>query len=275
LDKRCAVNEVLARKAIRPMRGGSQAHLVLTDGGYFVTKWKENPQHRRVLINEAIGSQLLALMDIATPDWATVLINERFIAANPSVRISLQTGSIPITRGRHFGSKVMINPEVASVHDLLPCQLFGRVGNLDDFLKVLVFDLWVDNNDGRQAVFVKATRSRIKDGQFAVQMIDHGFAFGFDGREWRMRDRVAGKVYPMLAHLYQRGDAAETFAITIAAAQSISRSDFDTIMNSLPTEWLAEDREAIQKVFNELLRRAARLPDLVAQALDFIRKPSA
>ncbi len=38
---------------IRPMRGGSQSHLMrASDGAYHVVKFQNNPQHRGVLANE-------------------------------------------------------------------------------------------------------------------------------------------------------------------------------------------------------------------------------
>ena len=47
---------VQAVRSIRKMRGGAQAHLLLADNGrYYVVKFKNNPQHRRILVNEWIA----------------------------------------------------------------------------------------------------------------------------------------------------------------------------------------------------------------------------
>jgi hypothetical protein len=41
-----------ALRVIRKMRGGAQAHLMqASDGGYYVVKFRNNPQHRRILVN--------------------------------------------------------------------------------------------------------------------------------------------------------------------------------------------------------------------------------
>jgi hypothetical protein len=40
------------------MQGGSQSALVDTEQGFYVVKWRENPQHRRILINEVVCSEL-------------------------------------------------------------------------------------------------------------------------------------------------------------------------------------------------------------------------
>jgi hypothetical protein len=40
---------VNARRFIRKMRGGAQAHLLeADDGDYYIVKFQNNPQHRRI-----------------------------------------------------------------------------------------------------------------------------------------------------------------------------------------------------------------------------------
>src|ERR1035438_6617674 len=42
-----------AVRHVRKMRGGAQAHLLEADDGkWYVVKFRNNPQHRRVLVNE-------------------------------------------------------------------------------------------------------------------------------------------------------------------------------------------------------------------------------
>ncbi|MEO7142944.1 MAG: hypothetical protein ABI165_05510, partial [Bryobacteraceae bacterium] len=57
-----------AIRLIRKMRGGAQAHLIETgDGHFYVVKFRNNPQHRRILINERIASILLDYLQITAP----------------------------------------------------------------------------------------------------------------------------------------------------------------------------------------------------------------
>jgi hypothetical protein len=43
-----------ACRLIRKMRGGAQAHLIqAADGHHYVVKFLNNPQHRRILVNES------------------------------------------------------------------------------------------------------------------------------------------------------------------------------------------------------------------------------
>jgi len=42
------------------MRGGAQAHLLQADDDYwYVVKFRNNPQHRRILVNELLSATIL------------------------------------------------------------------------------------------------------------------------------------------------------------------------------------------------------------------------
>lgn len=251
---------VRAIRLVHGLPGGSQPALVLTDDGFYVVKWKQNPQHRRVLINEAIGSEVLSRLSIATPKWAMVRADEAFLRGNPEARIALKNRSVPIQVGWHFGSKFAVNPLTTSVYDSVPSHLFDRIANLSDFIKVLVFDCWVDNNDRRQAIYFRTARKSL-----FVQMIDNGYAFGFDSENWRMRDRrIFAK--PPLSDLYCSRDSDEHFESAIADARAISKNDLDGIQRTLPPEWVEGDAQIITRLFDELIKRARRLPEVIADA---------
>jgi hypothetical protein len=50
---------LFATEQIRRMRGGAQSHLMrCSDGNYYVVKFQNNPQHRRILVNELLGTKL-------------------------------------------------------------------------------------------------------------------------------------------------------------------------------------------------------------------------
>ena len=57
-----------ARRFLRKMRGGAQAHLLEgADGHFYVVKFLNNPQHRRILVNEWIASVFLDYLGISAP----------------------------------------------------------------------------------------------------------------------------------------------------------------------------------------------------------------
>src|SRR6267154_631955 len=56
------------RDFIRVLRGGAQAHLLEgEDGAYYVAKFTNNPQHRRILINEWLACAFLRYLQIYVP----------------------------------------------------------------------------------------------------------------------------------------------------------------------------------------------------------------
>ena len=57
-----------ALEHIRRMRGGAQPQLMrCDDGGYYVVKFLDNPQHPRVLANEWLAWQLASKLGLPVP----------------------------------------------------------------------------------------------------------------------------------------------------------------------------------------------------------------
>lgn len=135
------------------MRGGTQAHLIEADDGeFYVVKFSNNPQGRRVLVNDAIGSALSRYLEVSTPEPVLVTITPEFLQQNPEVLLQLSRGRVPVEPGTHFGSRYPGHPDRQAVFDLLPDLLLPSVENVGEFLGALVFDKWVANTDHRQAV---------------------------------------------------------------------------------------------------------------------------
>ena len=100
---------IIARRHIKKMRGGAQAHLIEgEDGCFYVVKFLNNPQHRRVLINELVCSVFLRYLQISCPDWALIEITPPFLRENPQMSLELGSQMAPVAAGRHFGSKFRI-----------------------------------------------------------------------------------------------------------------------------------------------------------------------
>src|SRR3977135_436796 len=113
-----------ARRLIRKMRGGAQAHLIeAADGHCYVVKFLNNPQHRRILVNEWIASVFLKYLGISTPEVAMIRITEDFLAANPQVEMQFGNEQRPPTTGWHYGSRFPGNPSRNVVYDFLPDAL--------------------------------------------------------------------------------------------------------------------------------------------------------
>jgi hypothetical protein len=56
-----------AMEQIRRMRGGPQSHLMrCSDGNYYVVKFQNHPQRRRILVNALLGTRLAGRMGLPT-----------------------------------------------------------------------------------------------------------------------------------------------------------------------------------------------------------------
>src|SRR5215470_12705695 len=95
-----------AVRHVRKMRGGAQAHLLeADDGNWYVVKFRNNPQHHRILVNELLASTMLDYLKVAVPPSVPVELTAEFLSANSEIHISLGTQRIPVESGWHFGSQ--------------------------------------------------------------------------------------------------------------------------------------------------------------------------
>ncbi|OYW08354.1 MAG: hypothetical protein B7X34_08835, partial [Acidobacteriia bacterium 12-62-4] len=66
------------------MRGGAQAHLLEADDGrWYVVKFLENPQHRRILVNEWMAGGILPYLRVACPETRLIELSPGFLRDNP------------------------------------------------------------------------------------------------------------------------------------------------------------------------------------------------
>jgi hypothetical protein len=258
-----------ARRLVRKMRGGAQAHLLEADDGhYYVVKFKNNPQHRRVLVNEMIAGVFLRFLEIRTPETAIVRLSEEFLKANPDVCIQLGSRREAVEPGWHFGSLFPGDPGTMAVYDFIPDALLRKVVNLDEFLGALVFDKWAGNADARQSVFF---RGRVREWLpssgahplqlgFLAMMLDHGYVF--DGPHWRFEDSPLQGLYFRTA-VYEKVRSWEDFQPWLDRVVNFPEEVVDEAYKQVPPEWLNGDEEELEKLLTRLLHRRKRVPDLI------------
>jgi hypothetical protein len=258
-----------ARRLIRKMRGGAQAHLLeVADGNAYVVKFLNNPQHRRILVNEWISSVFLSYLGIATPAAAIVRISDEFLAANPEVHLELGAGRHLPQVGWHFGSRFPGDPARMVVYDFLPDTILEKIENLSDFLGALAFDKWMGNADSRQAVFFRARLKEWIPGSeahglkmgFVAQMIDNGFVF--DGPHWAFRESAIQGLYFRPA-VYRNVRGLADFEPWLSRIVNFPDEIIDQAVRAIPPAWLEGEEQALEVLLARLLRRRARLPDLI------------
>ena len=260
---------IRARSFVRKMRGGAQAHLLeAEDGGFYVVKFTNNPQHRRILVNEWLASAFLRYLQIFVPDTAVIELTPGFLAEHPDLHLSLGSERLSIPPGLHFGSRLAVHPERVAIFDFLPDKLLNKVENRGDFLGMLVFDKWVANADTRQAVFFRARAKSwtplrgdapARIGFFA-QMIDHGFAF--NGLGWQFNDSPIQGLY-FRTSVYDEVRSLDSFQPWLDMVRNFPVEVVDSAWKEIPRNWLDGDEDALEQLLEGLLKRRSRVPALI------------
>jgi len=254
-----------AVRHVRRMRGGAQAHLLEADDGHwYVVKFRNNPQHRRVLVNELLSSALLEYLQVSAPLPALIHVPPEFLAANPEVHLTRGAARVPVEPGWHFGSRYPGDPGLTAVYDFLPDALLAQVANRDDFRAILVFDKWAGNVDGRQCVFYRAMVRRERAAErpaFVARMIDHGFAF--DGPNWDFPDSPLQGLYAR-RQVYGDVRSLDDFEPWLGQVMHFPEEAMDQAWKRVPPAWIEGDEDALQQLLERLFERRKRLPELIA-----------
>ncbi|MBC8165263.1 MAG: hypothetical protein H7Y20_05240 [Bryobacteraceae bacterium] len=260
---------VHARRLIRKMRGGAQAHLIEADDGHFyVVKFRNNPQHRRVLVNEWMGGTFLRYLGITVPDMAIVDIGQTFLSEFPETAIVLGARHSAPTPGWHFGSRFPGHPDRVAVYDFVPDTLLDRVENIRDFVAALVFDKWTANADARQSVFLRARLNEYVPGAklqpsrmgFIALMVDHGYLF--NGPHWEYIDAPMTGLY-FRTSVYREVRSLEDFQPWLDRIVNFPEEIVDDALRSLPPDWLNGDADSLYALLERLMERRRRVPELL------------
>jgi hypothetical protein len=248
------------------MRGGAQAHLLEADDGHwYVVKFRNNPQHRRVLVNEAICATLLRYLNIAAPETAFIEVDENFLREHPDCSMQLGARQVGIEPGWQFGSRYPGDPAQVAVYDFLPDALLGQVANLEDFRGILVLDKWVGNADGRQCVFYRAmVRQRQSAGgraAFVARMIDHGYAF--NGPNWDFPESPLQGLY-VRKRVYESVRSLEDFQPWLEHVVHFPEEVIDQALKRIPPAWLEGEEDALEQLLERFFERRKRVPELIA-----------
>lgn len=263
------------------MRGGAQAQLLLaSDGHYYIVKFQNNPQHRRVLANELLAHVLLRHLKLPTPPGEIVEVTQDLVAATPELYVETAGARVPCSSGLQFGSRYPGDPGRLAVYDYVPEALLRQVANVDCFLGMVAFDKWVSNADGRQAIFFRDRASAWRCSQaggrlpaaaatdpeqrsFVAVMIDHGFAF--TAHRWAFRDAPQVGIYPR-PWLYESVTGYNSFEPWLEWIARFSLDVLDDAFKRIPPEWYEGDMGALENLLQELYTRRTLVPELLRAA---------
>jgi HipA-like protein len=259
---------IYAVQHVRRMRGGSQAHLLrVSDHHFYICKFQNNPQDIRILVNEYLATRLAALLGLPVPEVAIIDVPEWLIQSSPELKIDLGGGLLrPCASGPQFGSRYVVDPQTKAVFDYLPESMLKRIANIHDFLRVLAFDKWTGNADGRQAVFTKEPNQR----DYKVWFIDQGYCF--NAGEWNFPDSPLRGVFARNA-VYEHVTSWDAFEPTLSRIEAITEDIISGIASKIPSDWFRHDFNAISRLIITLYQRRLAARDLITAFRNSSRDP--
>ncbi len=260
---------IQATRHIRKMRGGAQGHLLAaSDGHYYVTKAVNNPQGKRILVNEWLASVFLEHLQIAAPPAALIEVTPEFLEENPQLTMRLGERAIPFETGWCYGSRFPGDPNVIAVFDFVADEHVRALMNPWEFGAILPFDKWAGNTDARQSIFyrarVRAANAAYETTGVVTQMIDHGYIF--DGPHWRFVDAPTQGAYPR-SSAYESVRSWRDFEPWLERIIHFPEEVIDRAMKQIPPRWIAGDEDHLHALLERLYKRRARTPRLIEDIL--------
>lgn len=276
---------VVARQHIKRMRGGANAHLLLaSDHRYYVVKFRNNPQHPRILVNELICSILLNYLQLPVPKWEVIEVPPELVEATPALAMEVGPALRRCEPGLHFGSCFPVDPARRAVYDYVPLSLLRLVINVDCFCGMVAFDKWVSNANGRQAVFFRdrakpwlpsgggSAQGRVSPRSlvFVANMIDHGFAF--NAQNWNFADTPERGLYTR-REVYEKVRGYDDFEPWLDRIRNCSEDVFDDAYKKVPPQWFDHDWDSLEAMLEKLYQRRSLVAELVRAAKMAARDP--
>jgi hypothetical protein len=276
-----------AIEQIRRMRGGAQSQLMrCSDENYYVVKFQNNPQHRRILVNELLGTRLARRLGLPTTPVEIIYVHQELIELTPELCMEMPRARVPCQAGAQFGSRYPGDPRRLTLHDFLPDEHLRAVQNLYDFAGMLVFDKWTCNTNGRQTLFFREDRRgpvqghggeegggwpEDRDQGYTTIMIDQGFCF--NAGEWNYPDAPLRGLYAR-NRVYEGVIGMESFAPWVERVEkSITEKVLEETVREIPPEWYEDDYDAVLRLVEQLYRRRTRVPELLLAAKNTTRQP--
>jgi hypothetical protein len=237
------------------------------DGKLWVVKFQNNPQHLRVLANELIATRLAAAVGLTVPASDVVEVTEWLVANSADMSVELPRGQRERYKaGLQFGSRFVGGLMPGQVVDYLPEPQLDEVRNLAEFAGMLCIDKWAGNCNGRQAVFERKPRER----KYRATFIDQGFCF--NAGEWTFPDAPLRGVYQR-NRVYERVTGWESFEPWLSRVEAMQAATLWEIAEAVPPEWYGGDTADIERLMEQMMRRQARVRELIGAFRDSDRAP--
>jgi hypothetical protein len=258
---------VTAVQHVRRMRGGAQAHMMRCDDDqYYVVKFRNNPQHLRVLANDFLATRLAEQVGLPVPTPEIVDVGDWLVTHTPELSIDLAGHSIPCQPGLQFGSRFVIDPMQGQVFDYLPTDMLSLVRNIDTFAGILAIDKWTCNADGRQAAFWRKGREK----KYTATFIDQGYCF--NAGEWSFPDYALRGVYAR-NEVYTNVRGWASFEPWLSRIEEMDDEAIWTAAGEIPPEWYFDEWNELQDLVRKLIDRRSIVRELIEAFRISARRP--
>jgi hypothetical protein len=252
---------------VRRMRGGAQGHLMrCSDGNFYVVKFRNNPQHLRVLANEMLATRLAERAGLPVPATEVVEVEDWLVEHTPELHIQLAHHTIRCQAGLQFGSRYVVSPLEGQVLDYLPVEMLGMVRNREAFAGMLVVDKWTGNANGRQAAFWRKLRER----KYTASFIDQGYCF--NAGEWTFPDYPLRGVYAR-NEVYEDVRGWESFEPWLSRIEKMEADVVWALAGEIPPEWYGGEWHELEKLAQTLIGRRGAVRNLIEAFRTSPRRP--
>jgi hypothetical protein len=251
---------VKAIKVISRMRGGSQSRLMLgDDGNLWIVKFKNNPQHLRILANELIATELARIIGLSVPVSGIIDVRQAIVDTHPPLYINHGPQHRELCQsGLQFGSKFAGGMVPRQVDEYMADEQLLNTHNLDQFAGILAFDKWTCNTDYRQVVY---RRSGIERGYSAV-FIDQGACFNMG--EWNFPDAPLKGIFAQNS-AYSTITGWESFEPWLSRIEQFDPQTLWEIVETVPREWYGGAVCELKGLVDKLISRRCRVRELIVQ----------
>ncbi len=235
------------------------------DGHYYVVKFVNNPQHRRVLANEWLGARLARGLGLPVPEPVLIDVPPRLVDGSPGLVLRVGGTLTPCAAGLQFGSRLPTANPHAPIYDYLPEPGLDLVANLGDFAGMLLFDKWTCNCNGRQVIFCRPRPQQ----KLRAFMVDQGFCF--NAGNWNFPDSPLRGVYSRNL-VYAGITGWASFEPWLSRLEAFSPDAIFAAGEELPPDWYG-DWDDLQQLLERLVARRRRVRDLIWAVKTSARAP--
>jgi hypothetical protein len=237
-----------------------------SDGHFYVVKFRNNPQHLRVLTNEMLATRLAERAGLPVPRTEVVEVDDWLVEHTAELHVQLAHDVIRCEPGLQFGSRYVVNPMEGQVFDYIPVEMLDRVRNVEDFAGMLVVDKWTGNANGRQAAFWR----KLREKKYTASFIDQGYCF--NAGEWTFPDYPLRGVYAR-NEVYESVRGWESFEPWLSRIEKMEEDVVWSLAGEIPPEWYGGAWDELEKLARTLIERRVKVRELIEAFRQSPRRP--